>query len=41
MAKYDDLNETFNVEEEALIVEVEASAEIVEETKKEKTHQER
>ena len=36
MAKYDDLNETFNVEEEALIVEVEASSEIVEEPKKEK-----
>ncbi len=36
MAKYDDLNETFNVEEEAPIVEVEASSEIVEEPKKEK-----
>ncbi len=40
MAKYDDLNETFNVEEEAPIVEVEASSEIVEEPKK-KTYQER
>ena len=36
MAKYEDLNETFNVEEESPIVEVEASSEIVEEPKKEK-----
>lgn len=36
MAKFDDLNETFNIEEEAPIVEVEASSEIVEEPKKEK-----
>jgi hypothetical protein len=37
MAKFDDLNETFNVEEEAPIVEIEASSEIVEEPKKEKS----
>lgn len=36
MAKFDDLNETFNIEEEAPIVEVDASSEIVEEPKKEK-----
>ena len=36
MAKFDDLNETFNIEEEAPIVEVNASSEIVEEPKKEK-----
>ena len=36
MAKFDDLNESFNIEEEAPIVEVDASSEIVEEPKKEK-----
>ena len=36
MAKFNDLNETFNIEEEAPIVEVDASSEIVEEPKKEK-----
>ena len=36
MAKFDDLNETFNIEEEAPIVEIDASSEIVEESKKEK-----
>ena len=36
MTKFDDLNETFNIEEEAPIVEVDASSEIVEEPKKEK-----
>tara|TARA_B100002019_G_scaffold239684_1_gene215138 strand:+ start:20789 stop:21244 length:456 start_codon:yes stop_codon:yes gene_type:complete len=36
MAKFDDLNETFNIEEEAPIVEIDASSEIVEEPKKEK-----
>ena len=36
MAKFDDLNDTFNIEEEAPIVEVDASSEIVEEPKKEK-----
>lgn len=36
MRKFEDLNETFNIEEEAPIVEVDASSEIVEEPKKEK-----
>jgi len=36
MGKFNDLNETFNIEEEAPIVEVDASSEIVEEPKKEK-----
>ena len=36
MTKFNDLNETFNIDEEAPIVEVEASSEIVEQPKKEK-----
>ena len=36
MAKFDSLKETFNIEEEAPIIEVDASSEIVEEPKKEK-----
>jgi hypothetical protein len=36
MGKFNDLNETFNIEEDAPIVEVDASSEIVEEPKKEK-----
>lgn len=36
MRKFEDLNKTFNTEEEAPIVEVDASSEIVEEPKKEK-----
>ena len=41
MAKFDDLNDTFNIEEEAPIVEVDASSEIVEEPKKEKRRRDR
>jgi len=36
MAKFDDLNDTFKTNNEAPIIEVEASSEIVEEPKKEK-----
>jgi len=36
MTKFEDLNETFNINDEAPIVEVDASSEIVEEPKKEK-----
>jgi hypothetical protein len=36
MAKFEDLNETFNINDEAPIVEVDASSEIIEEPKKEK-----
>jgi len=35
MAKFDDLNQTFNIDDEAPIVEVEAKSEIVEQPKKE------